>query len=581
MSEALTSQAPASGAAHLSVRARPSATAWRFALSNLPFVLALAFEGLLPPLLQVLVVGSIIFLVPGLAWTDRRSGDACVVLFRVVVASSLASLAAWLMILMLPGPTSRVAFLVLLALFTNAGLWLGLRRGWYHAAPFNAPLPRMLSAVAALFFLQSFLGAAYFVPALEDQDMETQGTAYGLVHDLAPTMVTNRDTAYFFAHPLLLHLWIGESALISGDLERLHHFHEASIAARENPSQIQAQWAKEFARFQADPVLLPTRTPNLFLGALTLLPLGFLVFRLSGSQAAAIGACVIYATLPEIYVRTSYGGYLAVTNFLLTTGTYLYLHAAGLLPARSGIEDPVAPVRRSTWTAAFLGSWADQKFLLLPLAAPLHAGLRILLDLPALLADGWRDLIRKVAARPDFIAALLVGTGFAIGWASYALYGLTVAPADFIQDHLKTHIWWRLNKAPEVNLFRVEQGGFVYPSVVALWRQLADHTGWLLAPALLLGLWRAAPRVRQADGMLLIWALVGAIGFSLIDWRQTKHLAHIIPPLVILAAVAWASLEGRTRWAFGALIGAAVAWNLWRVGLLMSDFEYLKPLPIW
>ncbi len=558
----------------------PAGLALRIGLSNLTFLAALLLQSMLPPFLMMLLVGAILFLVPGLAWTDHRKGDAAIILFRAAVASLVAGLAVVLLLMLVGAAANRTAFLIILALVTNAGILIGHRKGWFDANPFADPLPRLVSAIAAVFLLQSYLGAAYFVPALEDQDMETQGTAYGLMHELRPTVVTNRDTRFFFAHPLLLHVWIGESALISDDLGRLKYHHDASLAVRDDPSSVQVQWTKAFAQFEKDPVLLATRTPNLFLGALTLFPMAFLVFLLTGSSLAAAASCVIYMTLPEIYVRTSYGGYLAVTNFFLLSGAYFYLLSSGLLPRRGAIGTEL-PMGRSTWLAAFLGGWTDQKFLLLPLAAPLHAAVKALLDIRSLAVGGVQAFLRAVLSRPYVIAGLLVGTGFAAGWLTFAAYGLVVAPEDFIKDHLKAHIWWRLNKVTDVNVFRVERGGFVYPSVMALWQQFMDHTGWLLIPPMLLGLWYAMPRVREAHGLLLLWALIGIIGFSVVDWRQTKHLAHILPALVMLTTVYWASLEGRARWVLGVLLAIAVAWNVWRIGLLMNDFEYLKPLPIW
>jgi len=558
----------------------PSGIAFRIGLSNLPFLGALLLHGVLPSFVIVLLVGAILFLAPGLAWTDHRKGDAAIILFHAAARSLVAGLGVALVLMLVGAAAHRTAFLIILALITNAGIVIGHRKGWFTAAPFADPLPRLVSGIAAVFLIQSYLGAAYFVPALEDQDMETQGTAYGLMHELKPTVVTNRETRLFFAHPLLLHFWIGESALISDDLGRLKHHHDASLAVRDDPSAVEAQWTKAFAQFEKDPVLLATRTPNLFLGALTLFPMAFLVFLLTGSSLAAAGACIIYITFPEIYVRTSYGGYLAVTNFFLLSGAYFYLLMSRLLTPRGAIGTDV-PMGRATWLAAFLGGWTDQKFLLLPLAAPLHAGVKALLEIRALAAGGLRSFLRAVFSRPYAVAGLLVGTGFAAGWLTFAAYGLTVAPDDFIKDHLKGHIWWRLNKMTDVNMFQVERGGFVYPSVLALWQQFMDHTGWLLIPPMLLGMWHALPRLREAHGLLLLWALIGIVGFSVVDWRQTKHLAHILPALAMLTAVYWASLEGHARSLLGAVLAAGVVWNVWRIVLLMNDFEYLKPLPIW
>jgi hypothetical protein len=43
-----------------------AAVAWRVGLSNLPFLVALGLNGVLPAFVQTLVVGAILFLAPGL-----------------------------------------------------------------------------------------------------------------------------------------------------------------------------------------------------------------------------------------------------------------------------------------------------------------------------------------------------------------------------------------------------------------------------------------------------------------------------------------------------------------------------------
>lgn len=557
---------------------------WRVGLTNLPFVLALAFGAELPDFLKALVVGGVMFLAPGLAWSDRRRGDAFVVLFRAVVASLAIGLVVWLLLMPLPGPTSRIGFIAGIAALTNIGLWLGLKRGWYSADPFGQPMARLLMATAAAVYLLSYAGAAWFVPALEDQDMETQGTAYGLIHELEPTMPINRPHEvggrYFFAHPLLLHFWIGESALVSDDLDRLRHYHEGSLAALNGASAF-AEWEQALEQFMADPVLLPTRTPNLFLGAFLMFGAGFIVFRLTGSRAAAVGACVIYATLPEIYVRTSYGGYLAITNFLLVGGAYFYLEACGFFPDK---QTAARPARRASGMAAFLSGWADQKGILIAFAAPAHAVLRAVLDRPFLTEtfNGLRrgrivEVVRGAFARPDIAAAFVIGASFLAGWATFALYGLAVDSEAFIADHIVGHV------AERLTLTRVEFLGndFNYPSVQGLWMEFFDHSGWPLIPvALLAGLY-AFGRIREGHGVLLLWTLIGAIGFSFVDWRQTKHFAHILPAVAMMAGIYWASLQGRARTALTALIAAGVLWNVWRIGLLMQDFETIQPTPIW
>jgi hypothetical protein len=547
---------------------------WRVTLSNLPFILALAAIDLIPPFVRTLVVGGILFLAPGLAWTDRRIGDGFVVLFRAVVISLGAMVASWLLLSLPPGPMSRTAFLLALAAFTNAGLILGVRRGWYMAAERRSVLWRLLVAVAVLFYVQSYVGAAYRVPPLEDQDMETQGTAYGLIHALSPAMVTNRGTTFFFAHPLLLHFWIGTSALVSNDLDRLRYYYEASREMRGKTwEQLNVKFKEEFAQFERDPVLLATRTPNLFLGVLVIFPLGYLVYRISGSQAAAVLSCILYSTLPEVYVRSAYGGYMAVTNFLTLSTAYFYLQGAGLLGRTNDELAGSRGTRSSAFGAAFLSGWADQKALLIPAASGAHAALTLMLS-------GSRSFLKRVRSTPELGLALLVGSGFLLGWATFGLYGVTIDARQFISDHVTTHIVDRF-RLTNVYFATVPQGGGKYPSIVALWRQFGEHTGWLLVVPCLLAMLRAVRQIRGPEGLLLVWVLVGAVGFSLVDWRQTKHLAHILPPMMALIGLFWASLHRKARLVLSVVLCSGAAWNIWRIGRLMADFGYLKPFRMW
>jgi hypothetical protein len=548
----------------------------RIGLSNLPFVLALVVIQQLPAFLTTLVVGGILFLSPGLAWVDRRGADTFVVLFRAVIFSLLAALLTWLAMLALPGPTSRVGFILMLAAITNLGLLRGFRNGYYEGGPRFTRLTLLATAVAAAFFLQTFVGVAYRVPPLEDHDMETQGTSYGLINDFVPTMVTNRHKVHFFAHPLLLHFYIGASALVSDDLERLHYYHESSLAVQAGADLIR-RWQQDLAHFERDPVLLATRTPNLFFATFTLFPLAFLVFRICGSRAAAAGSCVIYMTLPEIYVRSAYGGYMAITNFLTLSGAYFYLQSSGLFPYTEAGADDAADARRRAASTAFIGAWSNQKSILIAMATATHAGLCFVLERgTAVFSELWR----RARAKPEVVTAFAIGVCFVAGWATYALYGLSVAPQDFFNDHIKSHVAGRL-RLRDVNVTEARQGEWVYPSIVALWRQFSAHTGWVIVGAALLGAARAAKHFKKAEGLFLSWLAIGAVGFSLVDWRQTKHLSKIVPPLVVLIGLLWASLDKRTRTAFTLVLAGAVLWNVWTISRLMADFNYLKPLPIW
>ncbi|MDC7676556.1 hypothetical protein [Asticcacaulis machinosus] len=545
---------------------------------NLPLVFGLLSLNVLPEVLQPFFAGLMMMILPGLAWSDMRGRDFVVLLFRVVIISILASAAVWLLLMPLPGPTSRIAFVVGLALIVNAGLWFGTKRQWFDLTEIVKPLPAVLLAVAALFYLQSFMGATKFVPQLEDQDMELQATAYGMINDGTPNMVTNRGTRFYLAHPLMLHFWIGEGALFEDEIDGFKYYYDASVAAKDPNFDRQAAWDQSFVQFNATPLLLATRTPNIFLSFLIIFPLGFLVHRLSGSLIAAAGAGVFYATFPEIYVRSSYGGYMAISNFWLVCSAYFYLRATGLFTHAPAVTDPVDSDRRRGFWASFMSSISDQKGALLPMAVPVHVGLRFLMDggLKGLFDGGIKGAWDKLMARPDVRAGLAVCLGFLGGWMAFIVYGFIVDPHEFYEEHIYDHLIGRLKAAEDKVV-----SDWVYPSAGELWMQFITHYGWLTMIAFGLALIYGGRRIREGVGFLVLWFAIGAIGFSLVDWRQTKHFAHFVPALVMLTAVYWASLKGRWQQAFTAFMVVTIVWNFYRVILTMQNFTYIQPLPIW
>jgi hypothetical protein len=187
----------------------------------------------------------------------------------------------------------------------------------------------------------------------------------------------------------------------------------------------------------------------------------------------------------------------------------------------------------------------------------------------------WKNALQT----PGIIAATAAMGSFLLGWSTFILYGLIIAPDAFIIDHLERHVVERLNL--QTIDFTTIWHGAKYPSILGLWKQFADHTGWVIVATMLSAIVWAMPRVRRAEGVFLIWVVIGAVGFSLVDWRITKHLAHLLPPLAVLTGLWWASLRGRTRALVATLLILSIAWNIWRVTQLMENFAYLTPAPLW
>jgi len=72
-----------------------------------------------------------------------------------------------------------------------------------------------------------------------------------------------------------------------------------------------------YEHYARSPHKLATRTPSIFLASLTVALLGCWAAALSGQWWAGMLAALAYATSPEVFVRSSYGGYFAISNFAL------------------------------------------------------------------------------------------------------------------------------------------------------------------------------------------------------------------------------------------------------------------------
>jgi hypothetical protein len=246
----------------------------------------------------------------------------------------------------------------------------------------------------------------------------------------------------------------------------------------------------------------------------------------------------VLVTLPEFLIRGSYGGYFAAASLL----SLLVVEALDERGAGAGAAGASA--------LAFL---ADQKGALVPaawaLAAPWSAG--------------WRRLVPLAGAA----GALVL----------FAAYGWAVDARGFSYDFLQEHVLRRL--APTDVRFTAS-GTHSYPSIPALWVEFGAHYGLLLTAW---GAWATLKTLRSerpAARAAALSVLLGAVVFSLTDWRQTKHLAQVVPLGLVAIAAAWPRSERGRRLAWVAAM-LVVAWNLWTTWPLVSDFSALRPSTIW
>jgi len=77
-----------------------------------------------------------------------------------------------------------------------------------------------------------------------------------------------------------------------------------------------------------------------------------------------------------------------------------------------------------------------------------------------------------------------------------------------------------------------------------------------------------------------VWCLLSAVVFSLIDWRQTKHLTILIVPL-LLAVGLWMIRRRAVRTVLAVTLAAMLVWNIGEIWLLGEVFTDFKVTPAW
>ncbi len=498
----------------------------------------------------------------------------------LLFVSALNILAAVALVLLELSPTPRTFAAALGALTVGAGALVFGRGG-------TLPDPRretLAIAVAAVTFLLALFAGTSVVPLLEDQDTEVQWTAYGLAHDLQPICLTNRSTLYFFAHPLLLHALNASTLVLAGDLETIRPAYDAAVAERERSTVAERErgigavlralrdptpppdrdriWRRDvYARFVERPALFGTRAPNFVLAAAAAVLVSLWSRRLGASSTDAALVTLAYVTLPEIFVRSAYGGYYPVTVATFLSGAWLASGAAG--GGRSG------------FAAGALTYLANQKAFLIAAAVAAVRGSRLL----------FHRTFRELGPALPILLGTLAGT------VAFWIYGLGLAPADFVADHLVEHGLERFSGREVLT----RSGQSFYPSRPALWLEFARHTGWvwtgLAGLALTVGVRKAWQGIRRTNGVpaplsavghLTLWVIVGAILFTAIDWRQTKHLCLLVPALsVLIGGVLLPAVGSRTRLALRAALGVSILWNVSWIIRLARDFDAMTMSTMW
>lgn len=525
-------------------------------------ILAAPAEGLPGPV-RMLAAGLVALVLPGAGWLGlfrHRALDPARLALGLAGLSTVAAIGTIVITSFGPEAPSRGLAVLWLALFMNAGLFL--------AGP-PGPLDRgvrwgALAAVALAGFAVTSAAALRLVPPLEDHDMELRGSAYGLAAELIPYALTNRDLYVQAAHPVLFHVSIAESLLLTGELEGTRSSYD--LAKRAEAAEAEGReipwlewWREDYEALLAKPALVGTRAPSCLVSALAIALLFHLATRVAGSGTAAAAAVVLYLSFPETIVRSSYAGYFPVTVFATLVAALLLTEG----------EEDGPPLW--LFAAGAFAALVNHKTVVLVFAAVAWAGVRWIADR----ARGWR---------PDR-GVLGLAFGFGAGTLLWWGYSYAVHAEAFIQDHLRKHIAHRFL----LNDFRLGASPERYsPGMLEVWAEFSAHTGHLFVPAALVAVFwfvlrPVAWRDRRAAPLLALWFLIGAVLYTVTDWRQTKHLMNQLAPMVVLsvalAAPAFASARGTSRarrLALLALLVVAFLFNLRADYGLATDFSSFR-----
>lgn len=559
----------------------------------------------LPAPMMAGVVGAVLLVMPALGWRARFGSGTRLLgagLGRDVAISTITLVAVLILHRIAGAVPTQASMWNSTWVATNVGFVAAL--WWPRPVVRRRALTRAELVTTAIVFPVSFaffyFGATSVVPPLRDQDHEVHATGYGLVTRFEPFLLTDRHTFHFFAHPPLLHLIVAGSFLYSGDFQDLRYYNLASARALavvqgtpgslpDGPVARERNGSLEYEavgvegmdyvlqplgggprirasaetievdliarRYETYPHILSTRSPNVFLAAATVTLLMVWGTRMTRRPVLGVLLAAVYATSPEVFVRSSYGGYFAIGAFVSVLILLAVEHAPRVLTR--------------AWIApAFLGgalaALSDHKLVLLPVAAAFMA---------------WTPLggpLREPGRKGLLVATI---AGFALGTAVFWTYGLVTAPAAFLQDHLGTHLIDRITHNNPLGY----QG---YPTLGGLWTEFLSHSGYLLVPIAILAVFVDLKTSPDAAGALasrrlwLAWIICLAVVFSVVDWRMTKHLA----PMLLALHLALLPSRSAPRWRTGLALlafGILLAFNVPAILQLKDDFAGFSITPAW
>jgi len=529
----------------------------------------------IPLFLLGLLINLLILIVPGLAWIGAvryAKTDIASCVFFAVLISTVISIVGVLGFFIVNIQVNSLNYFIYLIIATNAGLFMTRISDDFFSFAKNTKLITYLCLIAVIVYVAVFYSSNYLVHPREDDDVELQGTAYGMIHYLKPQMLTDRGSPYYFAHPLISHLYSADAFLLTESLDEVKYYYDASERGieklneplkvneeipflypdgkrrsvritginqgivtfdRELPSEVEVALLsfipkdeviineslvknskimpiveQEYLRFNQKPYLYITRMPYFLLASLSGIVLFLFLMKIVNSSLIAFLGTLLYFSFPEILFLSAGEMYSSLTSFCFMMCIFCYW----------GINKD--KMKKNTSPIGFLvcafAALSNHKILSFPIAVFLNE----LIHKEGRLSWGQRF---HAAFKNKFVL------GFGFGSLLFWIYGYSIDPQIFYSEHIRDHFWDRI--------FHIDFYGYNdYPTFVEIWRMYVDLYSlffMLMAVVAIIIVLKNFKKYTKNELFFPIWGIVGAIMFSVIDWRQTRHLSLIIPALLI------------------------------------------------
>lgn len=445
-------------------------------------------------------------------------------------------------------------------------------------------LAKVISFMVLLFLVYMFFFwlSVDVIPPLQDNTLTTQSTAYGLSMHFIPKTFTDRYISYEFAHPLLMHFYTAASFSLTGHLEKVKYYYDYANKFDEllqkkfyrggyidlsienfgtkrvrideiindnfifdaylpqlkpNPRLLPIErsdissfirdnnisedyipisgeddvlvnsfpvdiikkgeyWrmAREVYRlFYNTPYLYPSRLPNIVFTLMSFLLVYYMLFFISQSKILSCLGVVAFGTIPELLILSLGGSTTSISIFAILLIMYFY----------SKNES------NALFVAAFFAGLVEYKIIVVLASICIFEFIKNKKDLSS-------------SRLPLFAVA-----GFTSGTGVYWLYGMSINRHVFLLDHFQYHFINRVFHATDL-------GYDGYPDMVRLWSMYIKQTGpFLVLPAFFA---MGALLKIKSHPFCRFFPLIfvcGAMAFSIVDWRSTKHLLLFTPALVL------------------------------------------------